>query len=59
MLEQTIDDYLRKVLKTKVGDKEVAFFGGSFTGIDEDIQKELTWKLAYEFVKNKDKFKSY
>ena len=31
---------------------EVAFFGGSFTGIDVDKQKELL-SVAYEFIKNK------
>lgn len=31
---------------------EVAFFGGSFTGIDVDKQKELL-SIAYEYIKNK------
>jgi len=31
---------------------EVAFFGGSFTGIDIDKQKELL-SVAYEYIKNK------
>lgn len=31
---------------------EVAFFGGSFTGIDVDKQKELL-SVAYEYIKNK------
>lgn len=31
---------------------EVAFFGGSFTGIDEDIQEELL-QVAFEYIKQK------
>ena len=32
--------------------KEIAFFGGSFTGIEKEKQEELL-KVAYEYVKNK------
>ena len=50
-VKQTIEEYL-KSFKDESLHKEVAFFGGSFTGIDEAKQEELL-KAAYEFVKNK------
>ena len=50
-VKQTIEEYL-KSFKDESLHKEVAFFGGSFTGIDEAKQEELL-EAAYEFVKNK------
>ena len=50
-VKQTIEEYL-KSFKDESLHKEVAFFGGSFTGIDEAKQEELL-KAAYEFVENK------
>lgn len=49
---KTIDYFLENI-KDKEGEKEIAFFGGSFTGIDEKIQNELL-ELANEYIK-KDK----
>lgn len=48
-VKKTIEYYLDHI---KEPDKniEVAFFGGSFTGIDEDIQNELL-DAAYQFIK--------
>ena len=50
-VKNTIEYYLNNF---KDDDKyiEVAFFGGSFTGIDVDKQKELL-SVAYEYIKNK------
>lgn len=50
-VKQTIDYYLSS-FKEEDAYKEVAFFGGSFTGIDVNIQEELL-NAAYEYVKNK------
>ena len=47
---KTIDYFLENI-KDKEGEKEIAFFGGSFTGIDEKIQNELL-ELANEYIKN-------
>ena len=38
-------------IKEKDSKKEIAFFGGSFTGIDEKQQEELL-QIAYEYIKN-------
>lgn len=48
-VEKTIEYYLEHI---KEPDKsiEVAFFGGSFTGIDEDVQNELL-ETAYKYIK--------
>ena len=46
---KTIDYFLENI-KDKEGGKEIAFFGGSFTGIDEKIQNELL-ELANEYIK--------
>ena len=46
---KTIDYFLENI-KDKEGEKEIAFFGGSFTGIDEKIQNELL-ELANEYIK--------
>lgn len=51
-VKNTVDFYLKN-LKEKDVYKEIAFFGGSFTGIDVSIQEELL-KAAYEYVKNGD-----
>lgn len=50
-VKETIEEYL-KSFKEKNSYKEVAFFGGSFTGIEKEKQKELL-EAAYEYVKNK------
>ena len=47
-----IIEYYLKNFKNKELEKEIAFFGGSFTGIEENIQEELL-SVAYEYVKNK------
>lgn len=49
-VEKTIKYYLEHI---KEPDKnvEVAFFGGSFTGIDESVQNELL-EAAYKFIEN-------
>lgn len=49
---QTVKEYLDTIPK---GEKrvEIAFFGGSFTGISEEKQTELL-EAAYEFVKSGD-----
>lgn len=46
--KKTIDNFLKNI-KDKDAKKEIAFFGGSFTGIDENIQEELL-QIAYEYV---------
>ena len=49
-VRKTIEEHLKNI---KEADKiEVAFFGGSFTGIDEQVQKDLL-SVAYEYVKEK------
>lgn len=50
-VKQTIEYYL-DLFKDKKAYKEVAFFGGSFTGIDVELQEKLL-KVAYEYVKSK------
>lgn len=45
---KTIDYFLENI-KDKDSKKEIAFFGGSFTGIDEKMQEELL-KVAYEYI---------
>lgn len=50
-VRNTIEYYLSN-FEDKDTYKEVAFFGGSFTGIDEDIQNSLL-EVAYEYVKAK------
>ena len=47
-VKETIEEHLKFVKeKSKV---EIAFFGGSFTGIDEKKQEELL-SVAYEYIK--------
>ena len=50
-VKNTIEYYLNN-FKDDNKYVEVAFFGGSFTGIDVDKQKELL-SVAYEYIKNK------
>lgn len=50
-VKNTIEYYLNN-FKNDNKYIEVAFFGGSFTGIDVDKQKELL-SVAYEYIKNK------
>ena len=49
--KKIIDNYLENIKDNK-NEKEIAFFGGSFTGIEEEKQEELL-SLAYEYVKAK------
>ena len=51
-VKDTIEKYL-KSFKNKDCYKEVAFFGGSFTGIKKEKQEELL-EAAYEYIKNKE-----
>ena len=46
--KKTIDNFLKNI-KDKDAKKEIAFFGGSFTGIDENVQEELL-QIAYEYI---------
>ena len=48
-IRSTIDTYLGYI-KEKDVKKEIAFFGGSFTGIDVEKQEEFL-KIAYEYIK--------
>ena len=48
-IEKTIEFYLENI-KDKEAEKEVAFFGGSFTGIDVEKQEEFL-KTAYKYIK--------
>ena len=48
--QKTIDNFLKNIKETD-SKKEIAFFGGSFTAIDEKEQEELL-SLAYEYVKD-------
>ena len=50
-VKKTIEYYLKN-FKDSSKYVEVAFFGGSFTGIDVEIQKELL-EAAYEYIKAK------
>ncbi len=50
-VKRIINDYLKKFKEEDIY-KEVAFFGGSFTGIDIEKQEELL-KAAYEFIEKK------
>ena len=50
-VKKTIDFYLENI-KDKEAKKEVAFFGGSFTGIELEKQEALL-KVANEFIKQK------
>ena len=47
-VKKIIDEYLKNLKEDSY--KEVAFFGGSFTGIDVKVQEELL-SAAYEYIK--------
>lgn len=47
-MKNIIDEYLKNI-KEKESEKEIAFFGGSFTGIEIDKQEELL-QTAYEYI---------
>ena len=49
-VKKVIDDFLKNI-KEKSAKKEIAFFGGSFTGIDKNLQEELL-QVAYHYIKN-------
>ena len=49
-VKETIEKFLNNFKNEKI-EKEIAFFGGSFTGIETRIQQELL-SVAYEYVKN-------
>ena len=49
-VKNIIDNYLKNI-KDNENEKEIAFFGGSFTAIDEEKQEELL-SIAYEYVKS-------
>ena len=53
---KTIEYFLENIKEQDV-EKEIAFFGGSFTGIDEKVQNELL-ELANEYI-NKGKENRY
>ena len=46
--KKIIDNFLKNI-KDKDAKKEIAFFGGSFTGIDENVQEELL-QVAYDYI---------
>jgi len=48
-IEETIELYLKNI-RDKEAKIEVAFFGGSFTGIDEQKQEEFL-EVAYQYIK--------
>ena len=50
-VKKTVDYYL-DIFGDQDAYKEIAFFGGSFTGIEEELQEELL-QAAYEYIKNK------
>lgn len=50
-VRDTIEFYLNN-FKEKNAYKEVAFYGGSFTGIDSELQEKLL-SAAYEYIKEK------
>ena len=50
-VKEKIEEYLKN-FKEEKSYKEIAFFGGSFTGIDVNLQEELL-KVAYEYIQNK------
>ena len=52
MLRNTIEYYLKN-FKDDNKYIEVAFFGGSFTGIDNRKTRRITISVAYDFVKEK------
>ena len=51
-VRKTIDNFL-KTIKDEDAKKEIAFFGGSFTGIEKEQQEKLL-KVAYQYIKKGD-----
>ena len=51
-IKNTIDDFLKNI-KEKDSYKEVAFFGGSFTAINVEMQEQFL-KTAYEYIKSRE-----
>ena len=49
--KKIIDDYLENI-KNEDAQIEIAFFGGSFTAIEKELQEELL-QVAYEYIKSK------
>lgn len=47
--KKIIDEQLKNI-SNKEAEKEIAFFGGSFTAIEENLQEELL-QTAYEYIK--------
>ena len=47
--KEIIDNYLKDLSKEDV-EIEIAFYGGSFTAIEEKLQEELL-QTAYEYIK--------
>jgi len=50
-VKKTIDTFLNS-FKDESVEREIAFFGGSFTGIEQETQEKLL-KVAYEYAKEK------
>ncbi len=50
-IRKTIEEFLRSFKEEKLY-TEIAFFGGSFTGIDIELQEKFL-KVAYEYIKAK------
>ena len=50
-VENTVKEFLNSFKEEKLY-TEIAFFGGSFTGIDMELQEKLL-KVAYKYVKKK------
>lgn len=51
-VKKIIDEHLKYLKEDENVYKEVAFFGGSFTGIEKEKQEELL-QTAYEYIENK------
>ena len=51
-VKDTIEEHLKYLRDDKDSYKEVAFFGGSFTGIDVEVQNSLL-EVAYKYIKEK------
>ena len=49
-VKDTIESFFKSFKNNNI-EKEIAFFGGSFTGIETKLQEELL-SVAYEYVKN-------
>ncbi|MCI8482167.1 MAG: radical SAM protein [Clostridia bacterium] len=47
-VRKTVDYYLAS-FKEEEAEREIAFFGGSFTGIEEELQEELL-QTAYDYI---------